>query len=78
MCLLGGTCRCQPARQQEQQHILRLLLLLVLLPLQVHSVDSHRLALALAGRNKLAPMIREAILSEVGITSGNVRLTNLL
>lgn len=45
---------------------------------QVHSVDSHRLALALAARDKLAPMIREAILSEVGLSSGNVRLTNLL
>lgn len=45
--------------------------------MQVHSVDSHRLALSLAGRNKLAPMIREAILSEVGLNSGNVRLSNL-
>ena len=45
---------------------------------QVHSVDSHRLALALAAREKLAPMLREAILSEVGLSSGNVRLSNLL
>jgi hypothetical protein len=49
----------------------------VLLP-QVHSLDSHRLALALAARDKLAPILREAILSEVGLSGGNVRLTNLL
>lgn len=46
--------------------------------MQVHSVDSHRLALALAGRNQLAPMLREAILNEVELASGNVRLVNLL
>lgn len=47
-------------------------------PAQVHSVDSHRLALALAARGKLAPLLREAILGELGISSGNVRLANLL
>lgn len=46
--------------------------------LQVYGVDSHRLALALARQRKLAPIIREAVLGEMGINSGNVRLVNLV
>eukprot|EP00878_Enallax_costatus_P005986 GHUV01006278.1.p2 GENE.GHUV01006278.1~~GHUV01006278.1.p2 ORF type:complete len:465 (+),score=146.42 GHUV01006278.1:1741-3135(+) len=46
--------------------------------IKVYGVDSHRLALALARQRKLAPIIREAVLAEMGISSGNVRLVNLL
>lgn len=56
-------------------------LLLLSLPsavLQVYSVESHRLALALQRQRKLAPLIREVILGELGLASGNVRLVNLL
>eukprot|EP00775_Hariotina_reticulata_P002502 gene2502-2806_t len=46
--------------------------------IKVYSVDSHRLALNLAARGTLAPLVREVILTEMGISSGNVRLANLL
>jgi hypothetical protein len=49
-----------------------------LLRLQVYSVESHRLALALQRQRKLAPLVREAVLQELGLQSGNVRLANLL
>jgi hypothetical protein len=49
-----------------------------LLLLQVYSVESHRLALALQRQRKLAPLVREAVLQELGLQSGNVRLANLL
>lgn len=45
---------------------------------KVYSVESHRLALALARQRKLAPLVREAVLQELGLQSGNVRLANLL
>lgn len=45
---------------------------------QVFSCDSHRLALALARRGDLVPLLREAILTEQGLASGHVRLANLL
>jgi hypothetical protein len=43
-----------------------------------YQVDSHRLALVLAGRQQLMPILREAILQEMGLQSGNIRLANLL
>jgi hypothetical protein len=49
-----------------------------LLRLQVYSVESHRLALALQRQRKLAPLVREAVLQELVLQSGNVRLANLL
>jgi hypothetical protein len=48
------------------------------LSVQVYSVDSHRLALNLAAKGTLAPLVREVIMTEMGISSGNVRLVNLL
>jgi hypothetical protein len=45
---------------------------------KVYSVESHRLALALARQQKLAPLVREAIMGELGAPSGNVRYANLL
>ena len=41
-------------------------------------MDSHRLALSLASQDRLAPILREAILAEVGIISGNIRVANML
>ncbi len=46
--------------------------------LQVYGVNSHRLALAMTKAGKLAPLVREAVLQEMGIQSGNIRVANLL
>jgi hypothetical protein len=45
---------------------------------QVYSVDSHRLALALDHGGRLLPLLRAAILHEMGLPAGNVRAANLL
>ncbi len=45
---------------------------------QVYSVDSHRLALYLDKRGKLEGIIRGAVLQEMGLPSGHVRLANLV
>ncbi len=46
--------------------------------MKVYSVDSHRLALLLDRRGKLQQVIRGAVLEELGVPSGQVRLANLL
>ena len=46
--------------------------------LKVFTCDSHRLAFILDQRGKLVPLLRAAILSEMGFCAGNVRLQNLL
>jgi hypothetical protein len=46
---------------------------------QVWSVDSHRLAMALDKRGKLLRIVRGALLSEMGLPDpSNMRLVNLL
>lgn len=45
---------------------------------RVFSVDSHRLAAALDARGQLVPLVREAVLRQLGIKSANVRISNLL
>lgn len=46
--------------------------------IKVYGVDSHRLALALGVHKKLAPLVRETVLQEMDIQSGNVRIANLV
>ncbi|KAK9830263.1 hypothetical protein WJX72_010668 [[Myrmecia] bisecta] len=46
--------------------------------LEVYSVDSHRLALYLDDSHKLLPIVRNAILAEMGYTPKEVRLHNLV
>ncbi len=45
---------------------------------RVFSVDSHRLAAALDARGQLVPLVREAVLRQLGIKSANVRISNML
>ncbi len=45
---------------------------------KVYSVGSHRLALALARQERLLPLVREAVLQEMGINAGNLRASNIL
>ena len=44
---------------------------------QIYSVDSHRLAIALDRGGKLLPTLRAAILNEMGLSGNNVRVANL-
>lgn len=47
--------------------------------LKVYSIDSHRLAYYLQTRERLAPLVREALLHEMGWgCRDNIRLSNLL
>jgi len=46
--------------------------------LKVYSVSTHRLAFYLDGSNKLLPLVRGALLEEMGFPSGNIRLQNLV
>lgn len=46
--------------------------------LKVYSVNTHRLAYYLDCTDKLLPLIRGALLQEMGFPSGNVRLQNLV
>lgn len=47
-------------------------------PLQIYSVESHRLALALDRRGLLVQIVRSAVLHAMGLTNkDNVRLANL-
>ncbi|KIY96630.1 Leucine-rich repeat-containing protein 40 [Monoraphidium neglectum] len=46
--------------------------------IKTYAHDDHRLALALARTQKLAPLLQEAISNEAGLPSKNVRLANLL
>lgn len=47
------------------------------LHVQIYSVDSHRLALAMDRSGKLLPTLRSAILNEMGLTdASNVRIAN--
>ncbi|GFR49026.1 hypothetical protein Agub_g11048 [Astrephomene gubernaculifera] len=45
---------------------------------RVFSVDSHRLAAALDAQGQLVPLVRDAVLRELGLRSGNVRMSNML
>jgi Leucine-rich repeat (LRR) protein len=44
---------------------------------QIYSIESHRLAIALDRAGKLLPPIRAAILNEMGLSANNVRVSNL-
>lgn len=44
---------------------------------QIYSVDSHRLAIALDRGGRLLPAMRAAILNEMGLSGNNVRVSNL-
>ena len=44
---------------------------------QIYSVNSHRLALALDRGEKLLPILRGAILNEMGLSANHVRIANL-
>ncbi len=46
--------------------------------LKVFSCDSHRLAFILDGRGKLVPLLKDAVVSEMGFRTHNVRLHNLV
>ncbi|GLC33409.1 hypothetical protein PLESTB_000072400 [Pleodorina starrii] len=45
---------------------------------KVFSVDSHRLAAALDARGQLVPLVLDAVLHQLGLRSGNVRVANIL
>lgn len=45
---------------------------------RVYSVDSHRLAAALDARGELLSLVRSALLGELGLPGGAVRLVNLV
>lgn len=48
------------------------------LPLQIYSVESHRLALALDSRGLLMQIVRSAVLQAMGLSNkDNIRLANL-
>ena len=44
---------------------------------RIYSVNSHRLAVTLERADKLMPLIRGAILNEMGLSGNNIRLSNL-
>lgn len=44
---------------------------------KVFSLDSHRLALYLDQRDKLLPIVQDAIQHEMDVRTGNVRIANL-
>ncbi len=47
-------------------------------PLQIYSVESHRLALALDSRGLLMQIVRSAVLQAMGLSNkDNIRLANL-
>ena len=71
----------QPApRQLKRWHGMRQAKLLPEehVQLKVYSCDSHRLAFILDQRGKLVPLLRAAILTEMGYRANNVRLANLV
>jgi hypothetical protein len=45
---------------------------------KVWSYDSHRLALYLSKSGKLTPLVRDAVLHQRSLRSGNVRLSNMV
>lgn len=70
----------QPARMPQDWNGVRQAKLLPEehVQLKVYTCDSHRLAFILDQRGKLVPLLRAAILSEMGYRANNVRLGNLV
>ena len=46
--------------------------------LKVYSVSTHRLARYLDSTEQLLPLVRGTLLQEMGFSSGNIRLHNLV
>jgi hypothetical protein len=80
--LLSGVAglALQPARMPQDWNGVRQAKLLPEehVQLKVYTCDSHRLAFILDQRGKLVPLLRAAILSEMGYRANNVRLGNLV
>lgn len=46
--------------------------------LKLYGVSTHRLAYYLASTEQLLPIVRGALLQEMGFSAGNIRLQNLV